>query len=114
MEHFRRLVHEKRLVHQWASDTVLPPINNAMATMLNSELGSLSPAALKFAAQEFPNFELPKPLTPGHNDGDFVAHLDNNLATIRFITDDYQVSIRHESQALSPVTNSYQEGNLVF
>ena len=87
MEHFRRLVHEKRLVHQWASDTVLPPINNAMATMLNSELGSLSPAALKFAAQDFPNFELPKPLTPGHNDGDFVAHLDNNLATIRFITD---------------------------
>ena len=29
----RRLVHDERLVHKWASDTVLPLINHAMATM---------------------------------------------------------------------------------
>ena len=77
MGHLRRLVHDERLVHKWASDTVLPLINHAMATMPNSELGGLSPAALKFGTLDIPHFDLPTPLAPGHNYCDFVARLDN-------------------------------------
>ena len=114
MGHLRRLVHDERLVHKWASDTVLPLINHAMATMPNSELGGLSPAALKFGTLDIPHFDLPKPLTPGHTYCDFVTRLDNNLATVRSITHTYQESIRKARQSLSSVTNSYQKGDLVL
>ena len=48
MGHLRRLVHDERLTHRWASDTVLPFINHALATSPNDELGGLSPIELKF------------------------------------------------------------------
>ena len=69
-------------------------INHAMATMPNSELGGLSPAALKFGTLDIPHFDLPRPLTPGHTYCDFVTRLDNNLATVRSVTHTYQESIR--------------------
>ena len=65
--HLRRLVHDERLVHRWASDTVLPLINHAMATMPNSELGGLSPSELKFGTIYIKCFQLPQPLIPGSN-----------------------------------------------
>ena len=88
--------------------------SHAMATMPNSELGGLSPAALKFGTLDIPHFDLPKPLTPGHTYCDFVTRLDNNLATVRSITHTYQESIRKARQSLSSVTNSYQKGDLVL
>ena len=101
-------------MHKWASDTILPLINHAMATMPKSELEGLFPAALKFGTLDIPHYNLPKPLTPGHTYCDFIARLVNNLATIRSITHKYQVSIRKKLQALSSVTNSYQAGDLVL
>ena len=80
----------------------------------NSELGGLSPAALKFGTLDIPHFKLPTPLAPGHNYCDFVARLDSNLATVRSITQTYQESIRKTRQSFSPVTNSYQAGDLVL
>jgi hypothetical protein len=40
--HLRRLVHDERLTHLWASDTVLPLINHALATSPNDELGGIT------------------------------------------------------------------------
>ena len=37
--HLRLLVHDERLVSQWASDIVLPLIKHALATTPNSEVG---------------------------------------------------------------------------
>ena len=92
---------------------VLPLINHALATIPNSELGGLSPAALKFGTLDIPHFDLPRLLTPGHTYCDFVTRLDNNLATVRSINHTYQESIRNARQALSSVINSYQAGDLV-
>ena len=57
--HLRRLVHDERLIHRWASDTVLPLINHALSTAPNSELGGLSPAELKFGTTDYHRFNLP-------------------------------------------------------
>jgi hypothetical protein len=51
MGHLRRLVHDERLTHRWASDTVLPLINHSLSTTPNQELGGLSPIELKFGSQ---------------------------------------------------------------
>jgi hypothetical protein len=67
MGHLRRLVHDERLTHRWASDTVLPLINHALAVTPNAELGGLSPAELKFGTLDYKRFKLPQPLPPGHN-----------------------------------------------
>ena len=62
MGHLRRLVHDERFTHRWASDTVLPVINHILATSPNKELGGLSPAELKFGSQALDSFRLPPPL----------------------------------------------------
>ena len=80
--HLRRLVHDGRLVSKWASDIVLPLINNALATTPNSELGGLTPAELKFGTLDFQHFRMPQQLVPGHHYGDFVQQLDKNLSTV--------------------------------
>ena len=48
MGHLRRLVHDERLTHKGASNTVLPSTNHALASSPNDELGGFSPAELKF------------------------------------------------------------------
>ena len=58
----RRLVHDERLTHTWASDTVLPLFLHSLATSPNDELGGLSPAELKFGSQALQHFQLPPPL----------------------------------------------------
>ena len=116
MGHLRRLVHDERLTHKWASDTVLPLINHVMAVSPNTELGGLSPAELKFGTSDYHRFRLPQPLSPGHDYHDFVARLDQNLATVRSITDEYQCAVRTKRQAPTPPStqNKYQTGDLVL
>ena len=92
--HLRRLVHDERLAHRWASDTVLPLINHALSTAPNGELGGLSPAELKFGTTDYHRLNLPLPLVPGHNYCEFVKQLDHNLATVRAITTAFQQSLR--------------------
>ena len=117
MGHLRRLVHDERLTHRWASDTVLPLINHAMATMPNSELGGFSPSELKFGSKDSAHFLLPQNLSPGHQYSSLVRQLDENLASIRAITHDYQVNMRQNRQDNGPSTSSrnfYQAGDLVL
>lgn len=111
--HLRRLVHDERLVHRWASDTVLPLINHVMATLPNSELGGLSPAELKFGTRDFSRFNLPPPLVPGHNYCELITQLDNNLSIVRSITNTYQASLR-ESRLSTTQHNMYQPGDYIF
>ena len=111
--HLRRLVHDERLVHRWASDTVLPLINHAMATSPNAELGGLSPAELKFGTIDFARFHLPPPLVPGHNFTELVTQLDNNLAIVRSITHAFQAQLR-ESRHSTTAHNHYQPGDFVM
>ena len=94
MGQIRRLVHDERLIHRWASDTVLSLINPSLTTTPNQELGGLSPIELKFGSQAFDHFHLPPPLVPGHDYSALVAHLDANLATVRSATADFQASLR--------------------
>ena len=110
MGHLRRLVHDERLKHKWASDTVLPLINHALATTPNSELGGLSPAELKFGTIDYQRFSLPRPLPPGHSYHDYVARLDEILATIRSVTSEYQ----RQAATPSNLQNQYQAGDLVL
>ena len=112
--HLRRLVNDERLVHRWASDTVLPLINHA--TMPNSELGGLSPSELKFGTRDFKFFQLPRPLIPGDKYGDLVKELDHNLATVHSTTATFQQSLRDSRRAItSPTkTNIVQPGDLVL
>ena len=112
--HLRRLVHDERLVHQWASDTVLPLINHALATSPNTELGGISPAELKFGTTDFKRFSLPIKLVPGHNYGDLVRQLDHNLATVRSATANYQQSLRVSRQDDTLSRNTYQPGDLIL
>ena len=65
-----------------------------MATMPNSELGGLSPSALKFGTRDFKSFQLPQRLIPGDNYGDLVSQLDYNLATVRSITTNFNYIIQ--------------------
>jgi hypothetical protein len=104
MGHLRRLVHDERLTHRWASDTVLPFINHALAVTPNAELGGLSPAELKFGTLDYKRFQLPQPLPPGHSHHEFITRLDKNLATVRSITNDYQCSLRTQCQAPTPIS----------
>ena len=92
MGHLRRLVHDERLTHRWTSDIVLPPINHALPTSPNDELGGLTPAELKFGTLSFRHFNLPPPLVPGHNYTALVTHLDANLAAVRAATNYFQAS----------------------
>ena len=92
--HLRRLVYDERLIHRWASDTVLPLINHALSSAPDSELGGLSPAELKFGTTDYHRFNLPLPLIPGNNCCDLVQELDHNLATVRAITTAYQQCLR--------------------
>ena len=64
-----------------------------MATMPNSELGSLSPSELKFGTRNFKFFILPQPLIPCDNYGNLVSQLDYNLATVRSITANFKNNI---------------------
>jgi hypothetical protein len=116
MGHLRRLVHDERLTHKWASDTVLPLINHALAVTPNSELGGLSPAELKFGTLDYKRFKLPHPLPPGHSYHELVAQLDRNLATVRSVTTAFQLSLRNKRQAPTPQNqqNLYQDGDLVL
>ena len=111
--HLRRLVHDERLVHRWASDTVLPLINHALATSPNTELGGLSPAELKFGTRDFPRFNLPQPLTPGSNYCELVQQLDNNLAIVRSVTDTHQATLRDARLSKTP-HNHYQPGDFIL
>lgn len=114
--HLRRLVHDERFTHKWASDTVLPLINHAMMTLPNTEIGGLSPAELKFGTRDHARFQLPPPLSPGHTYGDLVIALDRNLAIVRSITSAYQDSLRQHRQSISPPDshNRFQPGDYVL
>jgi RNase H-like domain found in reverse transcriptase/Chromo (CHRromatin Organisation MOdifier) domain len=116
MGHLRRLVHDERLSTRWASDTVLPLINHALATMPNSELGGLTPAELKFGTVDFKRFSLPPPLVPGTDYSSLVIQLDNNLAIVRAITNNYQSELRSSRQAPTPgpTQNKFQPGDLIL
>ena len=116
MGHLRRLVHDERLTHKWASDTVLPLINHALSVTPNAELGGLSPAELKFGTLDYKRFHLPQPLPPGHSYHELVTRLDHNLATVRSITTDFQLSLRAKRQAQTPHNhqNLYQDGDFVL
>jgi hypothetical protein len=114
--HLRRLVHDERFTQKWASDTVLPLINHALATLPNSELGGLSPAELKFGTHDFQRFNLPLPLSPGDNYSDLLKQLYTNLATVRSITNSFQINLRTQRQA--PIQlhtqNIYQLDDLIL
>ena len=116
MGHLRRLVHDERFTHQWASDTVLPLINHALMTMPNTEIGGLSPVELKFGTRDYARFKLPPPLLPGHTYCDLVAALDQNLAIVRSITSSYQESLRCKRQLKTPSNshNTYQPGDFIL
>ena len=75
LDHLRLLVHDERLVSQWASDVVLPLIKHALATTPNSEVGGWTPAELKFGTLDFKHFKMPQQLVPGHHYGEFVLQL---------------------------------------
>lgn len=116
MGHLRRLVHDERLTHRWASDTVLPLINHALSTSPNDELGGLSPSELKFGTIGSAFFKLPQPLSPGNYYNDFVQQLDATLSTIRSITQKYQRELRHKRQSTNYLQqqNQYQQGDLIL
>ena len=64
--------------------TITPPDEDGyIGLLLVVELGGLSPAELKFGTTDYHRFHLPLLLVPGHNYGDFVQQLDQNLATVR-------------------------------
>lgn len=116
MGHLRRLVHDERLTNKWASDTVLPLINHSLATLPNSELGGLTPAELKFGTVDFKRFQLPPPMVPGTPYASLVKQLNDNLATIRSITAQFQAELRSARQYPTPPTtqNQFQPGDLIL
>ena len=111
--HLRRLVHDERLIHRWASDTVFPLINHALSTAPHSELGGLSLAELKFGKTDYHRLNLPLPLVPGNNYCDLVQEPDHNLATVRAITTAFQQSLRTR-RLRNQITNLYQPGDLIL
>ena len=116
MGHLRRLVHDERLTHKWASDTVLPLINHAVVTSPNDELGGLSPAELKFGTIGSKHFNMPTALLPGHHYSEFVSTLDANLALIKSITNKFQEELRAKRQKRNYLQgkNTYQHGDLIL
>jgi Chromo (CHRromatin Organisation MOdifier) domain len=112
--HLRRLVHDERLTTRWASDTVLPLINHTLATSPNSELGGLSPAELKFGTLNYNKFQLPPPLQPGSDYASLVQQLNNNLAIVRSITDNYHLHLRSQRTSTSQQQNKFQPGDLIL
>jgi hypothetical protein len=113
--HLRRLVHDERFTQKWASDTVLPLINHALATLPNGELGGLSPAELKFGTHDFQRFNLPLPLSPGDKYSDLLKQLNTNLATVRSITNSF-INLRTQRQAPTQLhtQNIYQLDDLIL
>ena len=114
MGHLRRLVHDERFTHKWASDTILPLINHALATTPNSELGGLAPTELKFGTVDHSRFQLPPPLSPGHSYGEYVNQLNINLSTVRAITSQFQNELRQKRQASITKQNVYQKDDLIL
>jgi hypothetical protein len=114
MGHLRRLVHDERLTHRWASDTVLPLINHALATSPNNELGGLTPIELKFGTHALEHFKLPPPLVPGHDYTALVKQLDSNLAVVRSATADFQATLRRKRHATTPSQNQFAPGDVIL
>jgi hypothetical protein len=114
MGHLRRLVHDERLTHRWASDTVLPLINHALATSPNNELGGLTPIELKFGTHALEHFKLPPPLVPGHDYTALVKQLDSNLAVVRSATSDFQATLRRKRHATTPSQNQFAPGDVIL
>ena len=114
MGHLRRLVHDERLTHQWASDTVLPLINHALATSPNAELGGLSPAELKFGTADLARFNLPPSLLPGANYSVIVQRLNENLAIVRSITNSFQEKLRSQRTKAHFPHNQFQPGDKIL
>jgi hypothetical protein len=114
--HLRRLVHDIRFTTRWASDTVLPLINHAMATMPNSEINNYSPAELKFGSSALKYFLLPSHLGPGHSYNEFITALNEDLYTVRSITAQYQSDLRNKRQKTKPehIQNKYQPGDYIL
>jgi hypothetical protein len=114
MGHLRRLVHDERLTHRWASDTVLPLINHALATSPNDELGGLSPIELKFGTHALEHFKLPPPLVPGHDYTALVQQLDANLAIVRSVTAAFQATLRSKRHTTTPSQNQFAAGDVIL
>ena len=114
MGHLRRLVHDERLTHRWASDTVLPLINHALATFQNDELGGLSPIELKFGTRALEHFMLPPPLVPGHDYTTLVQQLDANLAVVRSATSAFQATLRSRRHTTTPSQNQFSPGDVIL
>ena len=74
--HLCRLVHDERLVSQWASDIVLPLINHALATTPNSELGAWTAAELKFGTLDFKHFKISQQLVPDNHYDEFYLAVE--------------------------------------
>ena len=114
MGHLRRLVHDERLTHRWASDTVLPLINHALATSPNAELGGLSPAELKFGTADLARFKLPPPLLPGADYSAIIHRLNENLAIVRSITNSFQEQLRSQRTTAHFPHNKFQPGDKIL
>ena len=114
MGHLRRLVHDERLTHRWASDTVLPLINHALATSPNDELGSLSPIELKFGTQAIEHLKLLPPLVPGNNYTALAQQLDANLAVVRSATSAFQATLRMKRHTTTPSQNQLSPGDVIL
>ena len=114
LRHLRTLVSDERIMHRWSDDTVLPLINFMMADYPTSETGGLTPFQLKYGSQDAERFRLPKNMEPGPRCHQMFKVLNEDIAHIRALSQQFQDDIAMERQQESQLLGKYEYGDLVL
>ena len=115
LRHLRAIVYDTRVTDVFTNPTVIPSAQYIMNSHASSEVSDseLTCLELTFGSQDAIYMDLLKQTEapPTHA---LLIHLNENLRTIRQISDQYQASLISKRTASNPETpNVYQAGDLV-
>ena len=116
LRHLRAIVYDARVIDVFTNPTVIQSVQYIMNSHASSEVSDseLTPLELTFGSQDAIYMDLLKQteVPPTHA---LLIRLNENLRTIRQISDEYQASLISKRTASNPETpNVYQARDLVM
>ena len=116
LRHLKTLVHDERLVDNWADDTVLPLINFHLASFPTRETGRYTPFELKYGTEDSKYFNLPniKYSLSKENYHEYIISLNKNIQAVRAASLKAQMAIAEDRRKQDEIVHTCAPGDLVL